>query len=280
MAKKIRLDFSKTEERSGWNTKHIDEGLHKMKIEGVQETEAQDGTAMLIFAMVPEDPKLKTRRFPFYCKLQPNQLWKLRDLLVSAGQTVPKKIVSIDPGVVVGKFIAAEVEDDNYQGNLRSTINGTYGLEILDDEDGAAPEDDEDEETEYDETESEEADEEEYEEEDDEEEEEEEEDLNDLSIGDLRARAKALGIVTLKKPKAALIDEIIDAEAEGEADEDEDELEDEDLEDEELADEEFEDDEEEEEEPAPAPTRRAAPVRKAAPAAKAAPAKRAVTRRR
>lgn len=31
-AKKIRLDFSKVEERSGWNTKHIDEGLYPMTI--------------------------------------------------------------------------------------------------------------------------------------------------------------------------------------------------------------------------------------------------------
>ena len=83
-AKKIRLDFSKVEERSGWNTKHIDEGLYPMTIASVEETEAQDGTDMLVFALVPTSSKIKTRRFPFYCKLQQNQLWKLRDLFVAA----------------------------------------------------------------------------------------------------------------------------------------------------------------------------------------------------
>lgn len=270
MAKKIRIDFSKTEERAGWNTKHIPEGLHKMKVESVQETEAQDGTAMLVFALVPAAAAFKARRFPYYCKLQQNQLWKLRDLLVAVGQTVPKRAVSIDPGVIVGKHIAAEVEDDNYQGNVRSSVNGTYSLDILDEDgDGAAP--DEDEESEEEEYEEEEAEEEEEEEE---AEEPEEVDLNDMTLAEIRAIAKELGIITVKKSKNNLIDEITDAEADApeEEEEDEDELDEEDLE------EEFEEDEEEEEE-APAPKRRPAAARKAAPA-KAAPVKRTVQRRR
>ena len=284
MAKKIRIDFSKTEERSGWNTKHITEGLHKMKVESVKETEAGDGVAMLVFALVPESASLKTRRFPFYCKLQQNQLWKLRDLLVATGQTVPKKAAMINPDVAVGKFIAAEVEDDTYQGNLRSQVQGTYGLDILDEDGAADTEPDEDEEEYEDEAdeaeEAEEADEEEYEEEeaDEEDEEEEAEDLSVLPLAELRKRAKGLGVDTVGLKKAELIEAIEEEEAE--AGEEEEELEDEDLEDEELADEEFEDDEEEEEEPAPkrrAPVRKAAP--KAAPAKATAPAKRVVKRR-
>lgn len=235
MAKKIRLDFSKTEERSGWNTKHITEGLHKMKVESVQETEAQDGTAMLVYALVPADPKLKTRRFPYYCKLQQNQLWKLRDLLVASGISVPKKAQMIDPNGPVGKFIAAEVEDDTYQGNLRSTVNGTYGLDILDeDSDSSAPDADEEE---YDD--EAEADEE-YEDEGDDEYDEDEEDYEEDEEDDL----------------------------------DEDDLDDEELEDDDE-DYEDDEEEEPEPEPAPRrrssakkPAAKAAPARKAAPAAK------------
>ncbi|QBZ72902.1 hypothetical protein SEA_PRINCEPHERGUS_33 [Microbacterium phage PrincePhergus] len=245
MAKKIRLDFSKTEERSGWNTKHITEGLHKMKVESVQETEAQDGTAMLVYALVPADPKLKTRRFPYYCKLQQNQLWKLRDLLVASGISVPKKAQMIDPNGPVGKFIAAEVEDDTYQGNLRSTVNGTYGLDILD-EDGDSSTPDADEEEYDDEAEADE----EYEDEGDDEYDEDEEDYEEDEDDDL-----------------------------GEDDLDDEELEDddEDYEDDE------EEDEEEEPEPEPAPRRRSSakkPTAKAAPARKAAPAAKRTVKRR
>jgi len=243
MAKKIRLDFSKVEERSGWNTKHITEGLHKMEIAGYEETEAQDGTAMLVYALVPTDPKLRTRRFPFYCKLQQNQLWKLRDLLVAAGVSVPKKAQSIDPSVVVGKLIAAEVEDDSYQGNIRSQVQGTYGLDILD-EGGEDATDAEDEEFEEDEEEFEEAEEEADEDEDEGDEDEEEDDEDDL---------------------------------------DEDDLDDEDLDDEELYDDEDEEEDEEPEpapkkRAAPAKKAPAKAAVKKAPA-KAAPAKRVVKRR-
>jgi hypothetical protein len=279
MAKKIRLDFSKTEERSGWNTRHISEGIHKMKVDGVQETEAQDGTAMLVYALVPTDSKYKSRRFPYYCKLQQNQLWKLRDLFVAAGETIPKKALQIDPGKVVGRLVAAEVEDDTYQGNIRSQVQGTYGLDILD-EDGDTVSDEDDEEYEGDEPEDDE-----YEDEEEvEDEEEEEEDLSDLSLAELRKRAKGLGIDTAGLKKTDLIDEIVDAEADAgddeEEDEDEDDLGDEDLEDEELEDEEFEDDEDEEEEEEPAPKRRPASTRKAPAKAPAkATARRTVKRR-
>lgn len=157
MAKLIKVDFTKTEERSGWNTRQIPEGLYKAKVAAVQETEAQDGTAMLVYAFVPEDSRFKSRRFPYYCKLQQNQLWKLRDLLVAAGETVPKRAVRIDPEKIVGKSVAIEVEYDSYNGNVRSSVNGVYGVDILvEDAVDSEPEDDEEyEEDDYDETEEE-----------------------------------------------------------------------------------------------------------------------------
>lgn len=276
MAKKIRLDFSKVEERSGWNTKEIPEGLHEMKVVAAEVGEAKDGTDMITYALVPTSPKYKTRRFPYYCKLQQNQLWKLRDLIVATGGTVPKKVTNIDPDLPVGKLIAAEVSDETGQYAGRSTVDGTYGVEILDDDnDGEEPEDDEEYDDEAEEADEDEVDEDEEDEE-DEEDDEEEEDLDALTIGELRKRAKGLGIDHAGVKKADLIELILEEEADGEEEDedDEDDLDDEDLDDEELEDEEFEDDEEEEEAPAP---KRKAPVRKAP--AKAAPARRTVKRR-
>ena len=271
MVKKISLDFSKVEESSGFNGRHIPEGLHRMKIAECVQTEAQDGTDMLVFTFVPTDPAYKSRRFPYYCKLQPNQLWKLRDLLVAAKVTVPGRVFTFNPQTVKGKILACEVQDDTYQGNLRSSVQGTYGLEILDEDGGSASDEDEDESEEP-----------EDEPEEDEEDEIEEDDLSTLSLAELRKRAKGLGIATTGVKAADLIEAIEEAEAEDEQEEDEDEaddLDDEDLEDEDLEDEEF--DEEEEEEPV-VPKRRTAakaPARRAAPA-KAAPAKRTIQRRR
>jgi len=286
MAKKIRLDFSKTEERSGWNTRHMPEGLHKMKVTGVQQTQAGDGTDMLVYSLQPADAKYKSRNFPFYCKLQDNQLWKLRDLRVAAGVSVPKKAGMIDPAGPVGKLIAVEVEDDEYKGSVRSQAQGTYSLDILDGDGPSNDEDDVDEEEEGDDEEYDADDEEDDEGDDDEDEEDEEEDLDSLSLPELRKRAKELGIKTTGLKKDELIEAILEEEdaEDDEEDEDEDDLDEDDLDDEELEDEEFEDDEDdEEEEPEPAPRRRAAAKKPAAKApAKTAPkasARRTVKRR-
>lgn len=134
MAKKLRIDFTKTKDRSSWNTRQIPAGLYKATVKSVDQSEAQDGTAMLVYAFQPTDRAIHTRLFPYYCKLQQNQLWKLRDLLVAAGEDVPKKAVSIDPEKIVGAEVAIEVEDDSYNGNLRSSVSSVYNLDILDGE--------------------------------------------------------------------------------------------------------------------------------------------------
>lgn len=135
MAKKIRIDFSKTEERSGWNTRQIPAGIYKAKIASVKETEAQDGTAMLVYGFQPTQKRFRTRMFPFYCKLQQNQLWKLRDLLVAAGEKIPKKALNIDPNKVVGREIAIEVEDDVWEGKVRSQVQAVYNTDLVEEDD-------------------------------------------------------------------------------------------------------------------------------------------------
>lgn len=130
MAKKITIDFSKTEERSSWNTRKMPIGLYRMRIASVQQTEAKDGTPMIVYGLQPTSQQFRTRLLPFYCKLQPNQLWKLRDILVAAGQKVPQRAIKLDPEAIVGAVISAEVEDDLYNGFERSTLTGVYSAEF------------------------------------------------------------------------------------------------------------------------------------------------------
>ena len=187
MVKKIKLDFSKVEERSGINTRSMPEGLHAFKIVSVEDKDANDGTPMWVFFLVPESSKYKTRRFPFYCKLQQNQYWKLRDLLVAAGVAVPKKAQMIDPNKVIGKIVAGDVADETGQYAGRSVIEGIYSIDILEGDDSSDTSDDE----EYDEEDDEEYEaesddeDEEYEDEDDEDDVDEEEEYEDDEDDDL-----------------------------------------------------------------------------------------------
>lgn len=239
MAKKIRIDFSKTEERSGWNTRQIPPGLYKATIASVKETEAQDGTAMLVYGFRPTSSHFRTRLFPYYCKLQQNQLWKLRDLLVAAGERIPKKALNIDPNKVVGREIAIEVEDDVWDGKVRSQVQAVFSAEMAE-EDLAAedPEEtqDEVEDDNFDEVED-----------DFDEDEDFDEDLEDDELDE---------------------DDLDDEDDFDEDLDDEDDLEDEDLADD-FDDEDFDDeDDEEEEEPEPKPVKRSKKTTRKSPAKK------------
>lgn len=177
MAKKIRLDFSKVEERSGYNSRQMPEGLYEARVISLEQKEAQDGTAMLVYGLQPTQQKYATRNFPYFCKLQQNQLWKLRDLFVAAGETIPKKVTQIDPEAILKGKVVIEVGDGSGQYSDRSEIVSVYPLSTL--EDLTGDEDDD----EFDDS-DEELDDEDFEDEDDSDEEEYEDDDEDLDEDD------------------------------------------------------------------------------------------------
>lgn len=190
MGKKIRLDFSKVEERSGYNSRQMPEGLYEAKVSGLEHRDAQDGTAMLVYGLQPTQRKYSTRNFPHFCKLQQNQLWKLRDLFVAAGETIPKKATQIDPEKIIGAKVVIEVGDGSGEYSDRSEVVTVYPLSALEDLTGDSDEYDEDEaEEEYDDSDDEEYDEdddsdEEYEDDDEDldEDEEDDEELDDEEL--------------------------------------------------------------------------------------------------
>lgn len=114
---KISIDFSDVKAPS-FSTVHQAPGVYNAEISGVEMTKTKsDNTNMLVFTIVAG-----TGRYPYYCKIVPNQLWKLRELIEAAGTKVPNKVVQIDPGKYVGAKINVELEDDTYNGKMRSRV--------------------------------------------------------------------------------------------------------------------------------------------------------------
>lgn len=114
---KLSIDFSDVKAPS-FSTVHQEPGVYNAEIAGVEMTKTKsDNTDMLVFAIVAGPG-----RYPYYCKIVPNQLWKLRELIEAAGTKVPNKVVQIDPAKYVGARINVELEDDSYQGKLRSRV--------------------------------------------------------------------------------------------------------------------------------------------------------------
>lgn len=142
MVTKKVVDFSDVPEEGGRKFKKIrqEAGDYRAKILKVEDAvSSKDGIFQYLFTI-----QAGRGVYPYYCKLQANQLWKLRGLLKAAGMNVPSKRVNVDPGKVVGKEIAVTLEDDEYDGKDQSSIDSVFPLSELDD--GTTPDQEEDEE--------------------------------------------------------------------------------------------------------------------------------------
>jgi hypothetical protein len=141
-ATKKVLDFTNVKESSGINPKHRPAGDYRVKITKVTEDKSKAGNDQWVFVMVPTD--MLSAAYPYYCTLNAESLWKVRNLLIAAGVTVPKKKVNVDPNKLVGREIGVTLDDDEYEGKMKSVITAVFPAEDLDD-DGTPSADDEDE---------------------------------------------------------------------------------------------------------------------------------------
>lgn len=132
------VDFSGVKDRGNFNPKHIAEGDYAATVVKVEDAESKkDGSFQYIFTIKVD--KFSQNSYPYYCKLAENQLWKLRNLAVAAGLNVPKKRMKFDPNKVVGKKIGITMEDDEYEGKMKSVIGAVFPISEL--ADGAIEDD-------------------------------------------------------------------------------------------------------------------------------------------
>lgn len=233
------LDFTNVKEGGGsFNKKRLPEGDYKAKVTKVQDAPSKKDNIMQWLFTIHIETENGT--YPYYCKHQENQLWKIRNLMVAAGISVPKKRVKVDPNKIVGKIIGVTLEDDEYDGKMQSNIAAIFPASELtgDDPEDEAADDDDDEVVEDDEVTEAEADDEEVEDDSEEEADDEGETgdaIDALDRTELKRYIKDNGL-DVKVFKSTSDDEIRDAiraanAAPAAADDEDDELEEIDIED-------------------------------------------------
>jgi len=140
------FDFTNVKDAGVFNPRRQVAGDYRAKVTAVVDAESKkDGKPQWLFTIV-----VNGASYPYYCKHEESSLWKIRNLLVAAGVNVPKKRVKVNPNIVVGKTIAVTLEDDEYEGKLKSVVQATFPVSELE-EDDVPDETDEDVEDEEDE---------------------------------------------------------------------------------------------------------------------------------
>lgn len=145
MATKVTVDFTNVKDGGNFNSKRLPAGDYAATITKVDKGQSKNGNDQLVFSIQPTDHRSAV--YPYYCGLVENQLWKLRNLLLAAGVKVPKKKTSIDVDRLVGVTIGIALEDDEYEGKERSTIESIFAASEVEGASGVEDSEDEGEDT-------------------------------------------------------------------------------------------------------------------------------------
>lgn len=124
------IDLTNVKDGGNFNKRRMPAGDYPARITKVEDAKSKaDETFQWLFTIAVDNGGT----YPYYCKLQENQLWKVRNLCIAAGMNVPKKKLKLDPEKLVGKRIAVTLEDDEYEGKKQSVVQATFPLSELDD---------------------------------------------------------------------------------------------------------------------------------------------------
>lgn len=123
-AKKRALDFTNVKEGGEFNPVHVTEGEYLMKITDVKDDTSKNGNDLWVFTCQMVERRNAT--YPYRCTLNVEALWKVRNLFTACGIQVPKKKLNVDPNKLIGKTFGAIMEDDEYEGKMKSVIQGVF----------------------------------------------------------------------------------------------------------------------------------------------------------
>lgn len=120
-ATKRKVDFTNVkDEGANFRPRHKPEGDYQATIVEVNDHTSNNGGEMWLFTIKLDGDERSS--YPVYAGQDDKNAWKIRKMFIAAGIPVPKKLVLVDPNKLVGKTVGVFLEDDEYEGRMRSKI--------------------------------------------------------------------------------------------------------------------------------------------------------------
>jgi hypothetical protein len=142
-------DFTNVEERD-FKIKHLPSGDYPARVTKVIDHTSKDGNPNWLYTITITSGPGKGAAYPYYVGLDTKQLWKVKQLYAGCGLNIPKKKVRLKREQCLGKECGISLEDDEYEGKMKSVISAVIPLSEIgqaDDDDVAEEEEEEVEET-------------------------------------------------------------------------------------------------------------------------------------
>ena len=129
---KLTVDFSQVEDRrEGGKAAHVPTGDYLLKVVGCELKTKQDATSKYLnWRLTIHSPeKYKSAGSIWHVtSLKPEALWNLRNFLEDLGVKVPKSQVEVPIAAIVQKslIIGATLDDEEFEGKVKSKIQATF----------------------------------------------------------------------------------------------------------------------------------------------------------
>lgn len=183
----VVVDFGDTDSRGGKKSEraaHVPEGDYAVKVKAAKLDKSSEKETPGIFVtyVITAPSKYKDKILRDRLWLSDGALWRVRQAWEAMGVQVPSKKVKLDPKKIIGKECAVTVEDDEYEGKVRSNVVDTFLLSDYEELQSADDDDLDEEDEDEDEVDDEDEDEDEEDEDEEEEAEDEDDDIEDVDL--------------------------------------------------------------------------------------------------
>jgi hypothetical protein len=118
------LDFTNVSDGGSIRPKRLPEGDYRAKVVSVEDHKSKNDKEGWKFVISPIDYPRAT--YAYYTDFEVKNAWKIRALIVACGLNAPKKRLAVDPNRLVGKELGISLEDDEYEGKAKSTIDTVF----------------------------------------------------------------------------------------------------------------------------------------------------------
>jgi len=131
-AKAKVLDFTGVEDRAGaFRPRRKKEGDYYAHVVAVDDHTSKEGNEGWVFTIKIDGDSRAS--YAYYVNFSKEQLWKARGLCTATGMKAASSRVKMDPNKLVGRALAVALVDDEYEGRLKSTIDGVFPTDDLTD---------------------------------------------------------------------------------------------------------------------------------------------------
>lgn len=120
------VDLTNVKEGGNFRPRRKPEGDYVAKIVKADDHQPNDKSKPLGWVLTIQIEGDARSTYPYYLSPEEKQAWKVRGVCVAAGLNVKSARIRFDPNKLVGKTIGVALEDDEYEGRLKSVIADVF----------------------------------------------------------------------------------------------------------------------------------------------------------